>query len=149
MVASSLFCYLHLFNPVGYILIFLLLSNAFHGGQSEPAGEEGRELHEQQSRYNSTNEEMKRFDEVVTMLMANSNARGAQLAVSKGGKLKYFKAFGVANRDNGEPVTTRHVFRYNSISKVITGTAILKLIQVLHEGHLTNYQFILSFAKSI
>ena len=133
MIASSLFCYLHLFNPVGYILIFLLLSNAFHGGQSEPAGEESRE---QQSRYNSTNEEMKRFDEVVKMLMANSNAPGAQLAVSKGGKLKYFKAFGVSNRDNGEPVTTSHVFRYNSISKVITGTAILKLIQVLHEGYL-------------
>eukprot|EP00253_Pinus_taeda_P020429 PITA_20429 len=125
----SLFCYLHLFHTVEYILIFLLLSNAFHGHAQSEAGEESRELHEKQLNGNSSNGEMSRFDEVMKMVMAISNAPGAQLAVAKGGQLKYFKAFGVANRDNGEPVTTHHIFRYNSISKVITGTAILKLVQ--------------------
>lgn len=117
-----------------YILIFLLLSNAFHGHAQSEAGEESRELHEKQLNGNSSNGEMSRFDEVMKMVMAISNAPGAQLAVAKGGQLKYFKAFGVANRDNGEPVTTHHIFRYNSISKVITGTAILKLVQVMQPG---------------
>lgn len=128
MATSSLFCYHGLSNPVGYLFFLLLLSNAFHGGQSNPE-EEIRDLQEQQQALNSTTDELSRFDEVMKMLMAYCNAPGAQLAVAKGGQLKYIKSFGVANRDNAEPVTTRHVFRYNSISKVITGTAILKLIQ--------------------
>lgn len=78
--------------------------------------------------------EMEKFDEVMKLLMQRANAPGAQLAVAKGGHLKYFKAFGIANRDSGEAVTTKNVMRYNSFSKVITGTAILKLVQ---EGKLS------------
>lgn len=73
--------------------------------------------------------EIETFDEVMKMLMQRANAPGAQLAVAKGGHLKYFKAFGIANRDNGEAITTKSIMRYNSFSKVITGTAILKLVQ--------------------
>lgn len=65
----------------------------------------------------------------MKMLMSYGKIPGAQLAVAKGGEVKYFKAFGVANRETGELVTTQHVMRYNSISKFITGVAILKLIQ--------------------
>ena len=74
--------------------------------------------------------EMEKFDEVIKLVMQRSNAPGAQLAVAKGGHIKYFRAFGIANRDSGEAVTTKHIMRYNSFSKVITGTAILKLVQV-------------------
>jgi CubicO group peptidase (beta-lactamase class C family) len=74
--------------------------------------------------------EIEKFDEVMKLLMQRANAPGAQLAVAKGGQLKYFKAFGFADRDNGEAVTTKNIMRYNSFSKVITGTAILKLVQV-------------------
>lgn len=73
----------------------------------------------------------------MKMLMSYGKIPGAQLAVAKGGEVKYFKAFGVANRETGELVTTQHVMRYNSISKFITGVAILKLIQVR-----PNYPFI-------
>ena len=134
MDTSSLFCYLRLFKHVGFLLFLLLLSHVFHGGNPNRE-KETRDLQELQA-LNSTADELSRFDEVMKILMALCNEPGAQLDVTKGGQLKYFKAFGVSNRDNGEPVTTRHVFRYNSISKVITGTAILKLIQVLHEGYL-------------
>lgn len=74
--------------------------------------------------------DIQKFDEVMKMLMSYGNIPGAQLAVAKGGEVKYFKAFGVANRDTGELLTTHHIMRYNSISKFITGVAILQLIQV-------------------
>ncbi|GLJ32432.1 hypothetical protein SUGI_0652650 [Cryptomeria japonica] len=78
--------------------------------------------------------EMAKFDEVMKMLMQYSNVPGAQLAVAKGGQLKYSKAFGVANKESGELVRTDNIMRYNRISKVITGTAIAKLVQ---EGKLS------------
>ena len=73
---------------------------------------------------------IEKFDEVMRMLMQHANAPGAQLAVAKGGQLKYFRAFGIADRESGEEVTTKNIMRFNSFSKVITGTAILKLVQV-------------------
>ncbi|KAH9323410.1 hypothetical protein KI387_018049, partial [Taxus chinensis] len=100
-----------LLNIVGFLLFFLL-SNVFNGHCTEPV-----------------EDKMGRFDQVMKMIMEYGKSPGAQLAVSKGGQLKYFKAFGVANRETGEPVTTNHVMRYASISKVFAGTAILKLIQ--------------------
>lgn len=74
--------------------------------------------------------DIQKFDEVMEVLMSYGKIPGAQLAVAKGGEVKYFKAFGVANRDTGELLTTHHIMRYNSISKFITGVAILQLIQV-------------------
>jgi CubicO group peptidase (beta-lactamase class C family) len=74
--------------------------------------------------------ETEKFDEVMKILMSYGKIPGAQLAVAKGGEVKYFKAFGVANRETGELVSTHHVMRFNSISKFITGVVILKLIQV-------------------
>ncbi|GLJ32436.1 hypothetical protein SUGI_0652700 [Cryptomeria japonica] len=73
--------------------------------------------------------EMARFDKVMKMLMQYSNVPGAQLAVAKGGQLKYLKAFGEANRETGELLQTDNIMRFNGISNVITGTAIMKLIQ--------------------
>eukprot|EP00253_Pinus_taeda_P020599 PITA_20599 len=78
--------------------------------------------------------DIQKFDELMKVLMSYGNIPGAQLAVAKGGEVKYFKAFGVANRDTGELLTTHHIMRYNSISKFITGVAILQLIQ---EGRLS------------
>ncbi|KAH9323408.1 hypothetical protein KI387_018047 [Taxus chinensis] len=105
-----------LLNFVGFLLLFLI--SIFLNGYCTELAED----------------EMGRFDQVMKMIMEYGKSPGAQLAVSKGGQLKYFKAFGVANRETGEPVTTNHVMRYASISKVFAGTAILKLVQ---EGRLT------------
>ncbi|GLJ32434.1 hypothetical protein SUGI_0652670 [Cryptomeria japonica] len=88
----------------------------------------------QASKATSSSTEMVKFDQLMEKLMAYGNVPGAQLALAKDGHLKYFKAFGVANRQNGELLTTRHIMRYNSISKFITGVAILKLVQ---EGQLS------------
>eukprot|EP01018_Ginkgo_biloba_P014992 Gb_01778 [translate_table: standard] len=71
-----------------------------------------------------------KFDAAMKKIMNYCKAPGAQLAVAKGGELKYFKGFGFSNVGLGEPVTTDlTVMRYNSVTKAITGTAILKLVQ--------------------
>ncbi|KAH9299542.1 hypothetical protein KI387_031224, partial [Taxus chinensis] len=55
---------------------------------------------------------MGRFDQIMKILKEYGKSLGAQLIVAKGGQLKYFKSFRVANREIGELVTTNHVMRY-------------------------------------
>ena len=52
---------------------------------------------------------------------------GAQVAVWFGGTLQLSKAYGVANIDTREPLTTAHLFRIASHSKTFTATAIMQL----------------------
>jgi D-alanyl-D-alanine carboxypeptidase len=54
---------------------------------------------------------------------------GAQVAVWFGGALQFSKAYGVANIDTGEPLTTAHLFRIASHSKTFTATAVMQLVE--------------------
>jgi N-acyl-D-amino-acid deacylase len=54
---------------------------------------------------------------------------GGQLAVTKDGKLVYSRAFGYADRDNKIPNLPTNMMRIASVSKSITGVAVMKLIQ--------------------
>ena len=54
---------------------------------------------------------------------------GAQVAVWFDGALQFSKAYGVANGDTGEPLTTAHLFRIASHSKTFTATAIMQLVE--------------------
>jgi CubicO group peptidase (beta-lactamase class C family) len=54
---------------------------------------------------------------------------GAQVAVWFDGALQLSKAYGVANIDTGEPLTTAHLFRIASHSKTFTATAIMQLVE--------------------
>jgi D-alanyl-D-alanine carboxypeptidase len=54
---------------------------------------------------------------------------GAQVAVWFGGALQLSKAYGVANSDTREPLTTAHLFRIASHSKTFTATAIMQLVE--------------------
>lgn len=54
---------------------------------------------------------------------------GAQVAVWFDGALQFSKAYGVANSDTGEPLTTAHLFRIASHSKTFTATAIMQLVE--------------------
>lgn len=78
----------------------------------------------------SAEEELVKLDEVIRRVMVKYNVPGAQLAVAKGGQLKLWKGYGVANKETGEAMTPWNVLRISSLSKIITGTAILKLVQV-------------------
>jgi CubicO group peptidase (beta-lactamase class C family) len=56
-------------------------------------------------------------------------APGAQVAVWFDGALQFSKAYGVANLDTGEPLTTAHLFRVASHSKTFTATAVMQLVE--------------------
>ncbi|HEY6257304.1 MAG TPA: serine hydrolase domain-containing protein [Xanthobacteraceae bacterium] len=61
---------------------------------------------------------------------------GLSVAVGHGGQLIYQDAFGLADRDSGEPLSSQHLFRIASVSKPITSAAIFTLIEQgrLHLG---------------
>jgi D-alanyl-D-alanine carboxypeptidase len=54
---------------------------------------------------------------------------GAQVAVWFDGTVQFGKAYGVANLDTGEPLTTAHLFRIASHSKTFTATAVMQLAE--------------------
>ena len=54
---------------------------------------------------------------------------GAALAVARHGRLVYARGFGLADREGTEPVEPRSLFRIASISKPITATAIMQLVE--------------------
>ncbi|BBN01578.1 hypothetical protein MPTK1_2g08550 [Marchantia polymorpha subsp. ruderalis] len=80
-------------------------------------------------------DEMATFDEIMEGLMKDNGIPGAQLAVAKGGELKLFQGYGIAKRrqprDHGDDhnMTTDHVMRISDLSRLITGVAVLQLVQ--------------------
>lgn len=54
---------------------------------------------------------------------------GVQVAVRLDGELVLSRAYGVADLDSGEPLTTAHVFRVASHSKTFTAVAVLQLVE--------------------
>ena len=72
---------------------------------------------------------MKSIEDSLIAFMEKWNVPGSQLAVTKDGKLVYSRAFGYADRDNNIPIKTDNLMRIASVSKSITGVAVMKLIQ--------------------
>ena len=69
------------------------------------------------------------FDRKVLAFMRAGNVPGASLAVIKDGRLVYIKGYGVADIASRKAATTDSLFRIASISKSLTGTATLRLVQ--------------------
>lgn len=69
------------------------------------------------------------FDSRITALMTKWNIPGASVAVSKGGKLVLARGYGYSIVDGQAPVKPDSLFRIASISKPITSTAIMKLVE--------------------
>lgn len=73
-------------------------------------------------------------DNAVTAFMEKYHVPGLSLAITKDEKLVYVKAYGKADKESNEDVTTESLFRIASISKSITGIAFMKLVE---EGRLS------------
>ena len=72
-----------------------------------------------------------RFDEIaalVTAKMAEYRVPGVGLGIVKNGQVTA-RGFGVTNVDDPQPVTADTVFTIASISKTVTATAVMKLIE--------------------
>jgi CubicO group peptidase (beta-lactamase class C family) len=78
--------------------------------------------------------ELAGFDEAVLQLMPKWNVPGGQVAVAKDGKLVFNRGYGWADVENKLPVQPDALFRIASVSKTVTATAIMKLIE---DGKLT------------
>jgi CubicO group peptidase (beta-lactamase class C family) len=73
------------------------------------------------------------YDQVIPDLMRKYAIPGGAVAVVRDGRLIYARGFGYADVESGAPVQPDALFRIASVSKPITGVAIMKLVE---EGRL-------------
>jgi len=69
------------------------------------------------------------FDNEVLSFMKAREVPGGALAVVKDGRLVYAKGYGYADREAEIPATPETLFRIASISKPVTGVAVMKLVE--------------------
>ncbi len=70
------------------------------------------------------------MEQSINTIMQKSNIPGLALAIVQEHKLTYAKGFGVTSvEDGGLPVTPETLFRIGSITKPLTGTAIMRLVE--------------------
>src|SRR5215213_7438490 len=69
------------------------------------------------------------YDKVIPDLMRKYTIPGGAVAVVRDGKLIYARGFGYADVENKTPVQPDALFRIASVSKPITGAAIMKLVE--------------------
>jgi CubicO group peptidase (beta-lactamase class C family) len=69
------------------------------------------------------------IDRKVHDFLSQWDLRGASVAISKDGRLVYAKGYGTADVKNDKEVTPSSLFRFASVSKLITATTIMKLVE--------------------
>src|SRR5262245_19433062 len=72
---------------------------------------------------------MKSYDQVITDFMRKLSIPGGAVAVMRSGKLIYARGFGYADVENKTLVQPDALFRIASVSKTITATAVMKLVE--------------------
>ena len=73
--------------------------------------------------------ELATFDDWAKSFLAEHKIPGAALAIAHDGNVIYARGFGLADRESKTPVEPDNLFRIASVSKPITGVAIIKLVQ--------------------
>lgn len=78
---------------------------------------------------NSDFPQTKHLDQQIEKFIKTWHIKGASIAVLKDEKLVFAKGYGWADEENGIKTDVKHIFRIASVSKLITATAIMKLIE--------------------
>jgi D-alanyl-D-alanine carboxypeptidase len=81
-------------------------------------------------RQNFKTNELMAMDAVLNTFMTRYSVPGISVAVAKNGKGVYARAIGLANTTTREIITVDHRLRLASISKPMTSTGIMKLIEL-------------------
>ena len=110
-------------------ILLLLITGLFFANACSSESPEPKKEDPTQQQPEEKQEDIPAIDDQVTSFLQKYGIPGASLAISKGGKLVYKKAFGVANKETNVPVTVDSRFRLASLSKTYTGVAIMKLVQ--------------------
>src|SRR5678816_2603667 len=74
-------------------------------------------------------ERLKRIGEAVDRHLAAGSVAGAVTLVARRGKIAHFEAQGVMDVDTKKPMAKDNLFRLASMSKPITGVAIMMLVE--------------------
>ena len=74
-------------------------------------------------------ERLKRIGEAVERHIAAGNVAGAVTLVARRGKIAHFEAHGVMDVDTKKPMAKDNLFRLASMSKPITGVAVMMLVE--------------------
>ncbi len=69
------------------------------------------------------------FDAEIEAFLADKGAAGATVAVSRGGRLVYARAYGAADAATAEPTRIDSRFRLASLSKPLAATATMRLVE--------------------
>jgi N-acyl-D-amino-acid deacylase len=69
------------------------------------------------------------LDELMVGFVTKHKLPGASLAVGRGGRVLYARGFGFADVDAKKPVRPESLFRLASISKSITGVAVMRAVE--------------------
>ncbi|MCI0336676.1 MAG: serine hydrolase [Acidobacteria bacterium] len=73
--------------------------------------------------------DLKIIDDSIKEFMQKFAVPGASVAITKDGRLVFAQGYGFANKEEGLDAGPRHLFRLASVSKPITGVAIMKLVE--------------------
>ncbi len=74
-------------------------------------------------------EQCKVFDKEIEAFMRRWELTGASFALMRNDSLLYAKGYGYANKEQGVKMEVGHIMRIASASKLITATAIMKLVE--------------------
>jgi CubicO group peptidase (beta-lactamase class C family) len=81
-----------------------------------------------------SSERLGRIGETIQRSIDGGRIAGAVSLVARHGKIAYFKAFGMADREAKKPMATDNIFRLCSMTKPITSVAVMMLYE---EGRFT------------
>ncbi|MGO8734478.1 MAG: serine hydrolase domain-containing protein [Terriglobia bacterium] len=76
-----------------------------------------------------SSERLERIANTVERSINDGHIAGAVTLVARHGKIAYFKAFGMADREAKKPMRTDNIFRICSMSKPITSVAVMMLYE--------------------
>ncbi|MBC7818157.1 MAG: beta-lactamase family protein, partial [Planctomycetaceae bacterium] len=76
-----------------------------------------------------TDERLQPLDDLMTGFLTKHKLPGASLAVGRGGRVLYARGFGWADTESKRPVQPDSLFRLASISKSITGIAVMRAVE--------------------
>jgi len=68
------------------------------------------------------------IDSQVNVFMTSYNVPALSIAITKGEKLVYLKAYGLADKEKNQKADTGDIYRIASLSKQLTSVAIMKLL---------------------
>jgi CubicO group peptidase (beta-lactamase class C family) len=71
-----------------------------------------------------------RIDDALNSALSEKRIVGAVIAVMKDGELAHLRPYGLANREQGKPMTEDAIFRLASISKPIVTAAAMRMIEL-------------------